>query len=280
VLAVAGEPGLTRDKLIGLFWPEVDAERARHSLTQALYSARRALGADDLLKVGPEIRLNGDRIASDVGDFESALRSGDLLRAVELYQGPFLDGFFVSDSPEFERWCSAQREQFQTKVAGALEELASVSERANDYRAAVEWRRRLAALFPLDAGSAVNLMTVLARSGDRAGALQYAQLHATLLREELDLEPDRVVEALAAKLRQPVEWTPNDSRLPAAGSAGNTDPNGELESSPAAATAREDIAVLESEPEDPHGSSRAIRSERRGACCPARHETTRRGLRR
>ena len=43
LLAVAGDGGLSRDKIIGLLWSETDAERARHSLTQTLYAARRAL---------------------------------------------------------------------------------------------------------------------------------------------------------------------------------------------------------------------------------------------
>jgi serine/threonine-protein kinase len=210
-LALAGEPGLSRDKLMGLFWPEVDSERARHSLTQALYAARRALGVNDLFKVGAEIRLNDERITSDVREFESALRSGDLRRAVELYRGPFLDGFFVTDSPEFEHWSSAQRERLLTKVAGALEQMASASEAGGDYRSAVEWRKQLVTLFPFDAATAVDLMTALARSGDRAAALQHAQRHAALLREELELDPDPVVEALAAKLKEPVEWAPNDT---------------------------------------------------------------------
>ena len=226
-LAVAGETGLTRDKLIGLLWPEAEPERARHSLTQALYAARRALGADELFKVGTDIRLNDACITSDIRDFETALRSGDLRRAVELYRGPFLDGFFVTDSPEFEHWTSAQRERFQTKVAGALEAIAGTLEAAGDYRAAVESRRQLAALFPFDAAIAVSLMTALARSGERAAALQYAQLHATLLREELALDPDPVVEALAATLKEPVEWTPNESaggatRVPDADSPSET----------------------------------------------------------
>ena len=182
-LAVAGEPGLTRDKLIGLLWPDADAERARHSLTQAIYAARRAVDVDDLFKVGTEIRLNDERITSDVREFETALRSGDLHHAVELYRGPFLDGFFVGDNPEFEHWSSAQRERLQTKVAGALAQIATASEATGDYRSAVEWRKQLAALYPFDAAAAVNLMTALAQSGDRAAALQHAQLHATLLRE-------------------------------------------------------------------------------------------------
>ena len=91
-LAVAGEGGLSRDKIVGLLWPETDSERARHSLTQALYAARRALEADDLFSVNADVRLNRQRIVCDVNELEAALDAGDLERGVALYTGPFLDG--------------------------------------------------------------------------------------------------------------------------------------------------------------------------------------------
>src|SRR5512142_912311 len=78
IVAASGHRGVTRDKLIGLLWPDVDLERARHSLTQGLYAARRAFGADDLFLTGGSIRLNDDRISSDIADFERALDSRDL----------------------------------------------------------------------------------------------------------------------------------------------------------------------------------------------------------
>src|SRR3954470_8283487 len=39
ILARAGDRGSSRDKVVGLLWPDADPERARHSLTQALYAA-------------------------------------------------------------------------------------------------------------------------------------------------------------------------------------------------------------------------------------------------
>ena len=207
LLSVAGEAGMSRDKLIGLLWPDVESDRARHSLTQALYNARRALGSDDLFIVGADVRLNQDRLTSDVREIEEAIESGDLERAVELYRGPFLDGFFVSGASEFERWSAGHRERCEAKVAEVLHKLARAAESEGDYRAEVEWRRRLAGLFPLDSGGAVDLMSALARAGDRAGALQHAQLHATLLKEELGLAPDPVVENLASTLKEATVWT-------------------------------------------------------------------------
>jgi DNA-binding SARP family transcriptional activator len=149
ILSVAGDAGLSRDKLLGLLWPESDAERARHSLTQALYAARRALGLDDLfVATGADIRLNGERLASDVRELEGRLASGDLEGAVGVYGGPFLDGFFLSGSPEFEHWSAQHRDRFQAKVAEALEQLAARAEARGDRARGLEWRL---SLIPSDA---------------------------------------------------------------------------------------------------------------------------------
>ncbi|MGZ8399259.1 MAG: AfsR/SARP family transcriptional regulator, partial [Gemmatimonadales bacterium] len=202
-LAVAGEGGLSRDKIVGLLWPETDSERARHSLTQSLYAARRALEADDLFSVDADVRLNRQRIVCDVNELEAALDAGDLERGVALYAGPFLDGFFLSGAPEFEKWTSLQRWRLEARVAGALERLAEAEETKGDYRRAVEWRKRISAIRPLDSGITVKLMAALVETGDRAGALHHARVHELLLREQLDLEPDPAVLALARKLREP-----------------------------------------------------------------------------
>jgi len=202
-LAIAGEGGLSRDKIVGLLWPETDSERARHSLTQALYAARRALEADDLFLVNADVRLNRQRLVCDVNELEAALDSGDLERAVALYTGPFLDGFYLSGSPEFEQWSSLQRGRLEARVTEALERLAETAETKGEYRGAVEWRKRISTIRPLDSGNTVKLMTALVEAGDRAGALQHARVHELLLREQLGLEPDVAVLALAKKLREP-----------------------------------------------------------------------------
>ena len=43
VLAAASERGLSRDKLLGLFWPDADPDRARKNLAQAVYALRKDL---------------------------------------------------------------------------------------------------------------------------------------------------------------------------------------------------------------------------------------------
>ncbi|HEY9227366.1 MAG TPA: BTAD domain-containing putative transcriptional regulator, partial [Gemmatimonadaceae bacterium] len=202
VLAVASTHGMSRDKLIALFWPDAEPDRASHSLTQALYAARRGLDCDDLFLLGNEIRLNPERIRSDVAMFEAAFSSGRFEEATALYRGAFLDGFYLTGSAGFERWQSIEQARLETIAVEAFDRLAEHAEQNGDFRKAADWLRRLAAIRPLDSGIAVRFMESLALSGDRAGALRHGYVHSELLRQELELTPDEHVADLTARIRE------------------------------------------------------------------------------
>lgn len=108
VLAAAGAQGRSRDQLLLLFWPEATQSQARHSLDQLLYALRGSLG-ESAFVAGNPLRLNPDVISSDVGVFNACIDAGELELAVQEYRGPYLDGFYLSDAPEFERWLEAER---------------------------------------------------------------------------------------------------------------------------------------------------------------------------
>jgi serine/threonine-protein kinase len=213
-LAAAGERGVSRDSLAALLWPESDEERARHTLRQWLSLLRRDLEAEKLLLGTAELRLNPQVITSDVGELRDALGRGDLEPVATLYAGPFLDGFHVSDAPEFERWAESERDTLAREAGRALQTLAETAAAAGDSRRAAQWWRRLVAMNPLGSHAVVGLMTTLADAGERAAALEVARVHESLLRSELDLAPDARVTALAHELRathasrQPIT-TPN-----------------------------------------------------------------------
>lgn len=216
VLAVCGRAGMSRDKLVAMFWPEADTERGRHALTQALYASRRALRCDDLFLADSDVRINPSRMTSDIAEFELALNTDDA-KAASLYRGPFLDGFFLPGASEYERWVSTQRTRIEDHVVRALERLATHAGGDGDLRQAADWLRRAAAVRPLDSRIARNLMEALVAAGDPGGALQHASIHATLLREELDIEPNESVAELARSLRQsPTPRLRADAPLPVA----------------------------------------------------------------
>src|SRR5262245_20269750 len=106
---------MSRDRLLGILWADADEERARHALSQTLYSLRRDLGGEPVVG-GTELRLDPTVITSDVGDAQAALAAGDRRKALDLYVASFLEGFYLEAAPEFERWVEEQRSRFGNQM--------------------------------------------------------------------------------------------------------------------------------------------------------------------
>lgn len=208
LLALSRDRGVSREKLVWYLWPESEEEKARHALAQMLYRIRRDLGADTVVTDGTMVRVDPAALISDATEFEDALEQEDLERAQTLYAGPFLDGFYLGDAPEFERWASAERDRLAKCHGDALETLAQRAAARGDRLAAAEWWRRLTNLEPLNTRYALALMEALAAAGDRAGALQHARLHELLLQQEVNAPLDPAVAALAARLRAEQDAAP------------------------------------------------------------------------
>ena len=202
LVAAAGERGLSRDKIIALLWPEADDRRSGHRLSQLLHALRRSLGEDALIASAGEIRLNPDRLTSDVADFQTARSRGELERVVACYSGPFMDGYFLGHALEFERWVESERVGFARAYGEALETLAIDSEASGDRGAASKWWRLLAEHEPLSSRVILRLMSALAAHGDRAGALHQAQRYEVSVGRELEASPNPAVLELADQLRR------------------------------------------------------------------------------
>ncbi|HEX8318457.1 BTAD domain-containing putative transcriptional regulator [Longimicrobium sp.] len=207
ILALARGRAVGRERLIGLLWPENTAESARHSLSESLYVLRKEVG-EGLSSSGDEVRLDPAMVASDVGEFESALEAGNLEGAVRVYAGPLLDGFYVADAPEFERWVDGERDRLARAYARALEQLADAAEAEGSALRAVDWWRALAVHDPYSSRVALRLVRALDAAGERAAALRYASTHAALMREELGVDDDAEMEALVERLRTDPVRTP------------------------------------------------------------------------
>lgn len=201
LLAASGATGLSRDKLLAFLWPEADAASARHVLNQLLYAQRRQVGDEALFQGRKTLRLNPSVMTSDVEEFERALEAHELEVAASLYRGPFLDGFFLKDAPEFERWADAQRGRLARRAVDAFTTLAAGSAGRGDHRSAAGWWRRAVEVDPFDSQIALGLVVCLAAGGDRAGALVVARQHEELLRKELGVAPAPALDEIVARLR-------------------------------------------------------------------------------
>jgi serine/threonine-protein kinase len=208
LLGGAGRRGLSRDKLVSYLWPDSPTDNALHCLNQLLYSLRRDLATESLFLGTTDLSLNPELVAVDLAEFNAALEAGDFARAVDLYRGPFLDGFFLSGTVEFEQWVEGERARLAERHLGALESLAEACGRRGDLAAAAERWRQMARADPLNARIAVGCMEAMGDAGDRAGALRFAQAYEVSVREELGAAPDPRVSAAVARLRSPPAQAP------------------------------------------------------------------------
>jgi DNA-binding SARP family transcriptional activator len=200
LLARTAHTPMTRERAVGVLWPDCPEGRARARLSDALYVIRQELGEDAVMVVGEGLRLNPDRVWSDVGAFEEAVGAGRWEEAVELYEGPFLEGFHPNGNGGFERWVDEERRSLAERYRRALETLATDAEEAGDRDTAVTWWKRRAAEERTNSRVALRLMQALAESGNVAGALQHARIHEALLEEELQLALPAEVQALVGEL--------------------------------------------------------------------------------
>jgi TolB-like protein/DNA-binding SARP family transcriptional activator/Flp pilus assembly protein TadD len=195
---------LTRDKLIAYLWPSSGETRGRRLLSDSVYRINQAFDGEAIVAAGDELRLDASVVDADVIEFRNAMTAGEYEVAAALYAGPFLDGFFIDDADEFERWVDASRTQFSAEHAAALAALADAAQAAGKHHDAVDWSRRLATADPYSARHALRLMTALAAAGDRVAAIRHARIYTLMLEQELGLEPDPDVAAFAERLvREP-----------------------------------------------------------------------------
>jgi DNA-binding SARP family transcriptional activator/tetratricopeptide (TPR) repeat protein len=202
-IAAAGDRGVSRERLVGIFWPEADDQHANHSLRQARYALRNDLGQEVIRAEGSVLSLDGALISSDNAEFHSALARGDPRRAVELARGPFLDGFYLpgSSGGAFERWVEEERTRLSSTVTAALLSLANDAASSGKRDEAAEWWHQLTTREPLSGRFAIGYLKALGASGHRAEALAFARRHEALVRRELETDPDPEIRRLESELR-------------------------------------------------------------------------------
>jgi DNA-binding SARP family transcriptional activator/TolB-like protein/Tfp pilus assembly protein PilF len=200
-LAVASPRGVSRAKLVHRLWPDSDEEKARNVLAQTLHKLKRDVAGAEIISGSAELRLDDALISSDVAEFERHVASGHLEEAAALYDGPFLDGFYIKDTDEFERWAEEERSRLARMAGEMFEALSRKADRAGDFAMAVTWWRRVVAIDPLSTRATLGLMTALASAGDTAASLKAGSLHQALLESELGAPPDPAIDRLTKAIQ-------------------------------------------------------------------------------
>jgi DNA-binding SARP family transcriptional activator len=194
-----------REALAGLLWPAGDGLNSRKCLRQALWQLHAglvALGRSRAARLlhaeteWVELELD-DRVQIDVVLFDRALaatrrvwaeslRPEDargLAEAVQLYRGDLLEGWYAE-------WCQYERDRFRRMYLTLLDTLADYWEARQEYEAAIAYATAALRQDPARERTHRSLMRLLAKSGDRTGALRQYERCVATLQEELTVEPE------------------------------------------------------------------------------------------
>jgi len=202
-LAVAIPRGFQRrDVILTFFWPELDQPHARAALRQALRVIRGSLGDVVVTRGDEDVGLDFARIGCDADAFDRAIAECRWEDALELYRGDFLDGFFISGAPEFERWVEKERARLRGAAVRGAHALVERAVEAGDIEAGARWAERGLWLAPLDEALVRQQISILDRLGDRAGAVQTYEGFAARLERELDVRPSAETQALLTAVRE------------------------------------------------------------------------------
>ncbi|MBC8104335.1 MAG: hypothetical protein H7Z41_17300, partial [Cytophagales bacterium] len=232
-LAFYGQQAHPRELLVNLLWPDADPASGRNRLTQALVWLRPRLEATEsergtiLISDRQSLRLQTSGVETDVRLFEDALRAADsklgpavqieaLRRAVDLYRGELLTGYY-------EDWVLTERQRLFEQFLLALRRLVALYEQTEAFDRALDCARRALVADPVSEEIHCALIRLLALTGQPAAGLRQYREMEQILQRELDEEPSAAARTLAEQIRrsepqlvrlQPGLWTA-PQKLPA-----------------------------------------------------------------
>ncbi len=176
-----------REHLSTLFWGERPEQKARHSLSTALWRIRRCLPDEEVI-LSDHHTVQFDPQADlwlDVDAFEALVKreeASDLQEAASLYRGPFLNGFY-------DDWVINERYRLEALYLDALAYLMSTYEDQAQHESALTTALRLLKEDPLREDAHRAAMRAYCRLGRRNAALEQYRRCRERVQAELDAEP-------------------------------------------------------------------------------------------
>jgi serine/threonine-protein kinase len=191
-----------RDKIVALFWPELDQAHSRAALRKAVHALRSLLGAGVIVSHGREaIGIAAEALWCDAVEFASATEDGRLERALELYRGELMPGFHLSGCADYDRWLEDERLTARARAGAAAWGLARQHEQNQRLTTAGNLARRAMSLQWGDERILRRTLELLLRIGDRAGAMHLYEEFAKRLKADLEIDPSVETQLLIQRLK-------------------------------------------------------------------------------
>lgn len=202
----------TRERLIDVFWPEMEMAAARDNLSTALSQLRRQLEptgtpSGTILKADHQyVRLNPEAVRTDVGEFDSLMgrAAGEddpaektrlLQQVAGVYRGELLPG-------RFEDWAVQEQTRCQQAFMDCLRQLVRLLEEAGSYEPALAMTQRAIQTDLYEEEFYRWQMRLQVRLKRPAAALQTFETLKHLFQQDLGVQPSAVTRQLADMVRQ------------------------------------------------------------------------------
>jgi DNA-binding SARP family transcriptional activator len=208
-LAVKPAQRVSREKIATLLWSSTGPDQARQSLRQTLSTLRKDLAASlgdarALIDENDLLGVDETLVECDVAEFEmliAAATDASLKRACELYQGDFLDGFYLNEE-RFDQWVLGERDRLHRLMLRCSTQLIDILARLGHIDDAIATAQRALRVDPLQEPVHRALMRLYLQSGDVVNALQQYESCARVLKRELRIEPDAETKSLHREIVQ------------------------------------------------------------------------------
>jgi DNA-binding SARP family transcriptional activator/tetratricopeptide (TPR) repeat protein len=182
-----------RDRLAEIFWPDVEPQRARDSLSTALHSIRRCIhsggaDADAILITTKSVLAWATETEVDALVFAKLVARGDDAsdqEAMQLYRGDFLEG-------DYDDWAVAERERLASLYESVLARIVRTSGDA-------EVAQRFVARNPYDEEAYVAIIEAELAAGRRSSAVVWVERCRKAL-SEVDDQPSKSFESEFGKI--------------------------------------------------------------------------------
>jgi predicted ATPase/DNA-binding SARP family transcriptional activator len=195
-LALRGD-WVGRAELAALLWPDAVSKLALANLRKTLFRLPGQPWAPPLEMEGNALRL---RVATDVADFDAAVRDARHRDAAAMAGAALLQGFDDDGNEAWSTWLRFERDRLRDQWrASALACLAEAPGSAE----AIALATRLLEADPLDEAALHALLDGLARTGQGSRALTVYREHADRLQAELGIAPGAELQALVRQLQSP-----------------------------------------------------------------------------
>lgn len=197
IMASAPGGSISRDRVMGLLWPDRDERSARHLLADSLYVLRRTLGDDAIIASSDTLCLSPDVVSSDVAEFWSAMAEGRWSNVLEAYRGDFLDGFNLRNAADFDQWAMTERARLRASAVRAASALTTALERTGRINEAIDAAERRLELAAHDEAALRDLVRLLTVTDNRARATAVTRAFVERLAAELGISPSEETMRLA-----------------------------------------------------------------------------------